>query len=66
MTAALGHLAVLGTVPLLWAALRALGGRDYVSGALLVFAAAAVGHLGLELLALGRREPTVESDEEGR
>ncbi len=54
-----GLLALVGTAPLLWFALRALGERDYVGGALLVFAAAAIGHLGLELVALAGR-----SDEE--
>lgn len=53
---AFGLAALVGTVPLLWFALRALGERDYVGGALLVFGAAAIGHLGLELIALsGRR-----------
>jgi hypothetical protein len=51
----LGLLFVLGNLPLLWAALRALSERDYAAGGLLVFAAASTGHLGLELLALGRR-----------
>lgn len=52
---ALGIGALLGTAPLLWFALRALGERDYVGGALLVFAGAAIGHLGLELVALAGR-----------
>lgn len=52
---ALGLGALVGTMPLLWFALRALGERDYVGGALLVFAAAAIGHLGLELVALAGR-----------
>lgn len=51
----LGLGALVGTAPLLWFALRALGERDYVGGALLVFAAAAIGHLGLELVALAGR-----------
>lgn len=60
----LGIGALLGTVPLLWGALAALGERDYVSGALLVFAAAAIGHLGLELVALGSRgEPAAAEDD---
>ena len=54
----LGVLFVLGNLPLLWAALRALSERDYAAGGLLVFAAASTGHLGLELLALGRRGAT--------
>lgn len=52
--APLGTFFVLGNIPLLWLALRALGERDYAAGGILVFAAAATGHLGLELLALGR------------
>lgn len=52
---AFGLIALAGTAPVLWFALRALGERDYVGGALLVFAAAAVGHLGLELVALAAR-----------
>ena len=51
----LGIGALVSTAPLLWFALRALGERDYVGGALLVFAAAAIGHLGLELVALAGR-----------
>ncbi len=51
----LGLGALVSTAPLLWFALRALGERDYVGGALLVFAAAAIGHLGLELVALAGR-----------
>lgn len=52
--------ALVGTVPLLWIALGALGERDYVGGALLVFAAAAIGHLGLELVALAGRRAAEE------
>lgn len=52
---AFGLVALVGTAPLLWFALRALGERDYVGGALLVFGAAAIGHLGLELVALATR-----------
>lgn len=55
-----GLVALAATAPLMWFALRALGERDYVGGALLVFAAAAIGHLGLELLALAAR-PAGES-----
>lgn len=51
----LGLAALVGTMPLLWLALRALAERDYVSGALLVFATAAIGHLGLELVALAEK-----------
>ncbi len=50
-----GLIALAATAPLMWFALRGLGERDYVGGALLVFAAAAIGHLGLELLALAAR-----------
>lgn len=50
----LGVCFVLGNVPLLWGALRALAERDYAAGGLLVFAGAATGHLGLELLSLAR------------
>ncbi|MCB9547747.1 MAG: hypothetical protein H6706_18120 [Myxococcales bacterium] len=62
----LGVAALLGVVPLLVAAMGHLGGRDYVAGGLLIFAAAAVGHLGLELVALGTpataRDPDDEED----
>lgn len=58
----LGLVALLGTAPVLVAAMTYLGGRDYVAGGLLVFAAAAIGHLGLELVALGR--PPVLADED--
>lgn len=58
----LGVLAVLGVAPLAWGALQALARRDYVAGALLVFALAAVGHLGLELLALAAREARTEEE----
>jgi hypothetical protein len=47
---------VLGTLPLLWSALRALAERDWVGGGLLVVAAAAAGHLGLEFVAIARIE----------
>lgn len=50
---------VVAVVPLLLLGISHLGVRDYVGGGLLIFGAAAVGHLGLELMALGRR------DEEG-
>ena len=51
-----GLLALMASAPVLWYALQALAGRDYVGGALLIFASAAVGHLGLELVALARRD----------
>ena len=50
----IGVLFVAGNVPILLLALRALAERDYAAGGLLVFASAATGHLGLELLALAR------------
>lgn len=56
-----GLIALAATAPLLWFALRALAERDYVGGALLVFAGAAIGHLGLELLALSTRPAGGES-----
>ena len=64
---ALGTAGLLATVPLMLVALRSLAERDYVSGALLVFGAAAVGHLGLELVALARGEPALSEsvEEEG-
>jgi hypothetical protein len=49
---ALGLAFLVGSVPLVVLALRHLADRDYVAGGLLVFASAAVGHLGLELVAL--------------
>lgn len=52
----IGLAVVLGAVPLLWAALRALAERDWVGGGLMVVAAAAAGHLGLELVAIARLE----------
>ena len=52
MLRSFGTLCLVGTLPLLWGALRALAERDYVSGTLGVVAVAAVGHLGLELVAL--------------
>ncbi len=60
-----GVVCLLATVPLLWVALRYLAGRDYVAGALVIVASAAVGHLGLELVALaeGARAPQPEEDE---
>lgn len=51
-----GHLCLLGTIPLLAFAVEHLAGRAYVAGALMVFAAAAVGHMGVELLALRKAE----------
>ncbi len=51
--------ALLGVIPLIWVALRYLASRDYAAGAIVVVAAAAVGHLGLELVALTQaREDT--------
>jgi len=52
----IGLAVVLGAVPLLWTALRALAERDWVSGGLIVVAAAAAGHLGLEFVAIARHE----------
>lgn len=65
MLRAYGFVCLLATVPLLWLALRYLAGRDYVAGALVIVASAALGHLGLELVALaeGRRAPRPEEDE---
>ncbi len=61
-----GIVCLLGTVPLLWIALRYLAGRDYVAGALVIVASAAVGHLGLELVALaeGARGAGGEGEEQ--
>lgn len=59
----LGLTALCATAPLLWLALRGLAERDYVAGALLVFAAAAIGHLGLELVALAARPASAAEDE---
>jgi hypothetical protein len=62
----LGLAFLVGVVPLVLAALRALAERDYVAGGLLVFAAAAVGHLGLEVVASAaarlRVSPAPEED----
>ena len=58
MNQALGYGAIIGGIPLLLYALYALAGRDYVGGGLLIFAFAALSHLGLELLALAAAEPT--------
>ncbi len=57
---ALGLLAVVGVGPLAWRAVLALASRDYLAGALLVFALLGVGRLGVELLALDRRRVTGE------
>ena len=61
-----GAVALLGAIPVLVIAIGALAERDYVGGALLVFASAAVGHMGLELVALGEhakgRAPSDEGD----
>lgn len=67
MLRALGVAGLLATVPLMLLALRALAARDYVGGALVVFAAAAVGHLGLELVALDAEPapaPAVDDEDE--
>jgi len=61
----LGVVALLGTAPVLVAAMGHLAVRDYVAGGLLVFAAAAIGHLGLELVALGRPAAVADEEEEG-
>ncbi len=62
----LGLAFLVGTVPLVLVALRALAERDYVAGGLMVFAAAAMGHLGLEIVALAearlRAAPAPEED----
>jgi hypothetical protein len=60
----LGLAIVLGAIPLLWVALRALAERDWVSGGLVVIAAAAAGHLGLELVAIARLDRRPEMGEE--
>lgn len=61
---ATGALALLGTIPLLVMAVGRLAERDYVAGGLLIFAGAAVGHMGLELVALGEHHrPTDGGDE---
>lgn len=52
-----GAAALLATIPLLVMAVGQLASRDYVGGALLIFAGAAVGHMGLELVALGEHGP---------
>ena len=66
MIKSLGLTCLVGSVPLLVLALRELAGKDYVAGALIIFGAAAVGHLGLELVALGteRARPTPAPEEE--
>jgi hypothetical protein len=64
MLRALGVAGLLATVPLMLLALRALAARDYVGGALVVFAAAAVGHLGLELVALDAEPPPAPVDDD--
>lgn len=60
---ALGLLLVVAAVPLVLVALRHLAERDYVAGGLVVFAAAAIGHLGLELVALA--EARARADQPG-
>jgi len=51
-TRVVGYALLLCTVPLLWAMVRALMERDYVAGGFELVAAALVGHLGLEAIAL--------------
>jgi hypothetical protein len=58
MNHALGYGAIIGGIPLLLFAIYALAGRDYVGGGLLIFAFAALSHLGVELLALATVDPT--------
>jgi hypothetical protein len=60
-----GALALLGTIPLLVMAVGRLAERDYVGGGLLIFAGAAIGHMGLELVALGEHRRPTEADDEG-
>lgn len=57
-----GLVFLLATLPLVAIGLAALAGRDYVSGALVLGTAIAIGHLGLELVALMR--PTSGDDDE--
>lgn len=59
-----GAAALLGTIPLLVMAVGQLAARDYVGGALLIFGGAAVGHMGLELVALGEHGPRAPGDDE--
>lgn len=54
----LGIALILGHVLLIVAALRFLAGREYAAGGLCVFGAAAMGHLGLELVALAEAART--------
>ena len=61
---AAGAAALLGAIPLLVIAVGALAERDYVGGALLVFASAAIGHMGLELVALGEQFKSGATNEE--
>ncbi|MFN3201797.1 MAG: hypothetical protein ACE366_25560 [Bradymonadia bacterium] len=51
----LGIGCVVAVVPLIILGIEHLSVRDYVGGGLLIFAAAAVGHLGLELMALSEK-----------
>lgn len=61
---AAGAVALLGAIPLLIIAVGALAERDYVGGALLVFASAAIGHMGLELVALGEQLKSNTADDD--
>lgn len=56
--------ALLAAIPLLVMAVGQLASRDYVGGALLIFAAAAVGHMGLELIALGEHHPRAADEDD--
>jgi len=51
-TRVVGYALLLCTTPLLWAMVRALMERDYVAAGFELVAAALVGHLGLEAVAL--------------
>lgn len=64
----LGVFFLVAGVPLVIVALAHLADRDYVAGGLLVFAAAAIGHLGLELVALvdaRERAPAAREEDAG-
>lgn len=66
MLKTLGLIFLVLSLPLLVWALAELAGRDYVGGALIIFGSASVGHLGLELVALGLSQPdaVLEREEE--
>ena len=51
-TRVVGYALLLCTAPLLWTMVRALMERDYVAAGFELVAAALVGHLGLEAVAL--------------